>query len=35
MEWRVIAQNRANVGTALAVEIAIGANSVAPERAGR
>ena len=34
-EWRVVAQNRSNVGTALAVEIAIGPNGVAPERAGQ
>ena len=34
MEWRVIAQNRSNVDIALAVEIAIGANGVAPARAG-
>ena len=33
MEWHVIAQNRSNVSKALAVEIAIGANGVAPERA--
>ena len=35
MEGRVTAQNRFNVGAALAVEIAIDANGVAPERAGR